>query len=206
MTSKALTLKGMTDGSGCTARTVRYYEREGLLKATRTTGGHRLFAPVELERLRFIIQLREAGWALEEVTEFLSVRQGPSSEVASWANFDRLLAAHIGRLERKIEVLGQLRADLGNTAALLPVCRECVQLLEPSRRPACGACERMPPIDALPVSFRLSWRAPELAQAGFDEAGADEVGADEVGADEVGADEVGADEAGGDEVGDEAAQ
>jgi DNA-binding transcriptional MerR regulator len=173
MTGKALTLKDMIDGSGCTARTVRYYEREGLLRATRTSGGHRLFAPVELERLRFIIQLREAGWALDEVTEFLAVREPPKSDLDAWTQFDRLLALQIDRLERKIEILGQLRADLGQTAALLPVCRECVHQHDAARRPDCGECERMPPLATLPASFRLSWRARELDAAAFDEPDAD---------------------------------
>lgn len=175
MTGKALTLKGMTDGSGCTARTVRYYEREGLLRATRTSGGHRLFAPVELERLRFIIQLREAGWALDEVTEFLAVREPPKSDLEAWTHFDRLLALQIERLERKIEVLGQLRADLGQTAALLPVCRACVQRHDAATRPDCGECERMPALATLPSSFRLSWRARELEAVAFDEPDADEL-------------------------------
>lgn len=176
----ALTLKGMTDGSGCTARTVRYYEREGLLRATRTSGGHRLFAPVELERLRFIIQLREAGWALDEVTEFLSVRDRPASDLEAWTRFDRLLALQIERLERKIEVLTQLRADLGQTAALLPVCRACVHQQGAAHgagcQTECQQCDRMPPVGALPSSFRLSWRARELADAAFDEPGADALG------------------------------
>ena len=37
-----LTLKDMTAGSGCTPRTVRYYEREGLLQAARSSGDYTL--------------------------------------------------------------------------------------------------------------------------------------------------------------------
>ena len=67
-----LTLKDMTAGSGCTPRTVRYYEREGLLQAARSSGGHRLFPPGELDRLNFILALREAGVSDQEVIEALA--------------------------------------------------------------------------------------------------------------------------------------
>ncbi len=182
MMDKALTLKGMTEGSGCTARTVRYYEREGLLRASRSSGGHRLFAPVELERLRLVIQLREAGWGLDEVTEFLAVRDRPNTDVEAWTRFDHLIALHISRLERKIAILAQLRADLGGTAALLPVCRECVQPADAAgpgaevTRRNCQQCERLPAIGSLPASFRLAWRGRDLDDASFDEPAADVLG------------------------------
>lgn len=37
---------------------IRYWEREGLFEAERTQGGHRLFCPATVERLRWILSLR----------------------------------------------------------------------------------------------------------------------------------------------------
>ena len=167
-----LTLKDMTEGSGCTPRTVRYYERQGLLRALRSAGGHRLFAQSELERLNFIVSLREAGWSLEEVTQFLSVRDVSGTDADATDALQDLLNNQVERLDRKIDVLKKLRDDLTTTADLLPVCRDCTtaqQVVE------CLSCDRVPAIDRLPRSFRLIWRARELEGAKlYDDQGADE--------------------------------
>jgi DNA-binding transcriptional MerR regulator len=167
-----LTLKDMIRGSGCTPRTVRYYERQGLLRARRSPGGHRLFPRSELERLNFIISLREAGWALEEVTSFLGVRDAANDDKAACSTLELQLAEHVHRLERKISLLQRLRDDLAGTAQLLPVCHECTETRTDVQ---CQTCERVPGIEALPRAFRLIWRATELDadDAGFDEVAAD---------------------------------
>ena len=165
---KALTLRDMTQASGCTPRTVRYYERQGLLRAARSAGGHRLFARAELERLQFIISLREAGWSLEEVEALLSVRDAAGDDQGACARLDAMLADHVARLEKKIEVLTRLRDDLTGTHSLLAVCTQCTE----SRATVdCEACDRMPALDRLPRGFRLAWRA--RAGTPFDEHDAD---------------------------------
>jgi DNA-binding transcriptional MerR regulator len=170
--SDHLTLKDMIRGSGCTPRTVRYYERQGLLRAQRSPGGHRLFAPCELERLNFIISLREAGWAFEEFTTFLAARDAAQSDRAACASLEVQIGEHVRRLERKIAVLQHLRDDLAGTAQLLPVCHECTEV-----RPEveCHTCERVPALESLPRAFRLIWRAAELGGRidPFDEVQAD---------------------------------
>jgi DNA-binding transcriptional MerR regulator len=168
---KTLTLGDMTQASGCTPRTVRYYERQGLLRAVRSAGGHRLFARVELERLQFIISLREAGWSLEEVESLLSVREAAGSagtDHGACVRLDAMLAQHVAQLEKKIELLTRLRDDLTGTQSLLAVCSQCTET-----NPAvdCEACDRMPPLDRLPRGFRLTWRT--RAGTPFDEHVAD---------------------------------
>lgn len=168
---QVLTLKDMTDGSGCTPRTVRYYEREGLLRALRSAGGHRLFAASELERLNFIISLREAGWSLEDVTALLGIRDASSSDSLASGELQSIIATQVERLDRKIELLNRLRDDLQNTAQLLPVCRECTTVQDVVE---CGTCDRVPTLDRLPRAFRVIWRARELPGADiYDERAAD---------------------------------
>jgi DNA-binding transcriptional MerR regulator len=198
--AKHLTLKDMIDGSGCTARTVRYYEREGLLRAARTSGGHRLFTAAELERLRFIICLREAGWTLEEVTELLDVRGQGDADARACTKLDTMIELQLARLERKIAVLVQLREDLTQTQQLLPVCHECTAASETVE---CSSCGRVPELARLPRSFKLVWRARELA-AGFDDPAAD--AADDAPADDALADDPRADDPLADDPADEALQ
>jgi DNA-binding transcriptional MerR regulator len=149
-----LTLKEMVDGSGCTPRTVRYYERQGLLRATRTPGGHRQFPAAQLERLLFVVSLREAGWSLEAITELLELRDGGGSEHAKSERLAELLRDHLSALDEKIAVLQRLRDDLAQTAELVPVCVDCT-----SRRAvvSCERCEHHAG-EVLPAAFRLVWR------------------------------------------------
>jgi MerR family redox-sensitive transcriptional activator SoxR len=148
----------MTQGSGCTPRTVRYYERQGLLTASRSPGGHRLFPPSELERLNFIISLREAGWSLEEITSLFNIRELADGDQIACTQLRTLVASHIGRLQQKIAILTSLHVDLQETQRLLSVCTECTD----DGPQDCGACERVPARPDQPRGFKLSWRAGEI--------------------------------------------
>ena len=151
----------MTDGAGCTPRTVRYYERQGLLTAERTSGGHRQFEPAELERLEFVIALREAGWSLEDVTALLQVRDSASSDADATDSLRTLLDEQIAALQHKLSLLERLRDEFGETAKLLTICGKCtaVQL-----RVSCEGCEQLPQLGQLPRPFRQIWRTRELGR------------------------------------------
>src|SRR3954453_15347487 len=58
---------------GLTARTIRYYEELGLLTpAARSEGDYRLYDEDDVERLRFIKDLRDdAGFSLAEISQLL---------------------------------------------------------------------------------------------------------------------------------------
>ena len=59
--------------TGLTARSIRYYEEVGLLApAARSEGAYRLYDTSDLERLRFIKELRdEAGFSLAQIGQLL---------------------------------------------------------------------------------------------------------------------------------------
>lgn len=151
----------MTDGAGCTPRTVRYYERQGLLRAERTAGGHRKFAPAELERLEFVIALREAGWSLEDVTALLEMRDSASSDAHATASLRTRIDEQIEALHHKLELLQRLREEFGETAKLLSVCGTCTAV---RLRVSCEGCERLPELESLPRPFRQIWRTRELVR------------------------------------------
>ena len=57
---------------GCNAETVRYYENIGLIgPAERTASGHRIYHQGDVDRLRFVLRLRQLGFSLEEVRSLL---------------------------------------------------------------------------------------------------------------------------------------
>ncbi len=164
----------MTDGAGCTPRTVRYYERQGLLRADRTAGGHRQFAPTELERLGFVIALREAGWSLDDVTTLLGLRDAAPSDAEASASLRTMLDEHIAALQLKLALLERLRDEFGETADLLAVCGTCTSV---QTRVSCEGCDRLPELGALPRPFRQIWRTRELDRSLYDEALADDASA-----------------------------
>ncbi len=160
--AKLLTLKEMTEASGRTPRTVRYYEHQGLLRARRSAGGHRLFAPEEVDRLDLIVSLREAGASLEEIAALLRAREEASDPPARLARLAAHIDAQISRLDRRLEKLARLRADLVATRELLPVCRECVR---GPAEPVCETCEEIPAQGA-PRTLRVAWCGRSGGHAG----------------------------------------
>jgi len=62
-----LTVSEVSHRSGFAASALRYYEKEGLIQATRTGGGQRRYARNVLRRLAFIRAARNVGLTLDEV-------------------------------------------------------------------------------------------------------------------------------------------
>ena len=55
--------------------TIRFYEREGLIpEPPRTSSGYRQYPAETATRLRFILRVKNLGFALKEVKELLSLR------------------------------------------------------------------------------------------------------------------------------------
>lgn len=87
------TVKQLADLAGLTPRTLRWYDREGLLKPTRLTdAGYRLYGPAEVDRLQQILLYRELGLELSAIRALLD---DPA--------FDRqaALQSHLAQLEAR---------------------------------------------------------------------------------------------------------
>lgn len=96
--------------SGFAPSALRYYEREGLLRATRTSGGQRRYERSVLRRLAFIRAARNIGLSLDEVRLALdALPAGRTPTKADWAHVSR---AWKGRLDAQIQALQALRDGL----------------------------------------------------------------------------------------------
>jgi len=96
--------------SGLPVKTLRYYEDLGLLPAIgRSEGGYRLFAEESLRRLEFIRRLKTLGLSLEEIQGCLAVHDAGDLPCA---DIQIQLERQIGRIDARIEELGQLRQEL----------------------------------------------------------------------------------------------
>lgn len=93
--------------TGLTSRAIRYYEEMGLLEpAARSEGAYRLYDPSDLERLRYIKELRDdAGFSLAQIGQLLE------DEAARERNRERYRATQDPGERRAILEDAQLRVD-----------------------------------------------------------------------------------------------
>lgn len=96
--------------AGVAASALRFYDAEGLLHATRSPGGRRVFRRSDLRRLAFIRAAQNVGLSLDEIKEALAgLPDGRSPTTADW---NRLAASWRPRLDEQIAALAALRDGL----------------------------------------------------------------------------------------------
>lgn len=62
--------------TGVTVRTLRYYDKIGLLKpASKTEGGHRLYTNEEIKKLQQVQFLKKVGFPLQEIKHMLDFNE-----------------------------------------------------------------------------------------------------------------------------------
>ena len=105
-----LTVGEVAARSGLAASALRFYEKEGLITATRTSGGQRRYSRSVLRRLAFIRAARTVGLSLEEVREALG--RLPSSRTPTKADWSAISRSWRTRLDEQIEGLMALRDGL----------------------------------------------------------------------------------------------
>ena len=140
--------------SESTLRTVRFYEAEGLLQPTRRSGGgRRLFSRRELARLRFILDLREAGLSLQEIKDALSAKDAAGDPQRAAEALQERVDAQLEAIAARMARLRRLRGELAATQAVLDECRSCDAEDFPR---ACERCDLMRD-DTLPRAMRVLW-------------------------------------------------
>lgn len=102
--------------AGTSARTLRYYEEHGLLRAGRAANGYRTYDENELRVVTEIRDLLAVGFDLDDIRPFVAcLRAGHASGDAcpdSVVVLRRKLAEVDGCLDRLAAVRRQLRAQL----------------------------------------------------------------------------------------------
>ncbi len=100
---------------GVNPRPLRYYEALGLLpRPSRTQSGYRLYDNRTGFRIRFIRKAKGLGQTLKEIQTILEIYNSGKPPCRS---FQRLLQAHVRRIDTQIQRLRSLRGDLRNLLA-----------------------------------------------------------------------------------------
>ncbi len=106
-------------------QTLRLYEREGLLKPSRSDGNTRMYTDEDIERLEFILNLaRDLGVNISGIAIILQMRERMEEMNRQMQGF-----VHYGRSEMRARMHGQSEAD---PAAIVPLRRPPVA---PAPRP-----------------------------------------------------------------------
>jgi MerR family redox-sensitive transcriptional activator SoxR len=105
-----LTIGDLSARSGVASSALRYYEKLGLIRATRTGGNQRRYERSELRRVAFIRVAAQVGVPLEEIGEALASL--PESRTPTKADWARLSAHWRTRLDEQIGLLQRLRDRL----------------------------------------------------------------------------------------------
>ena len=107
----AITVKQVAERVGLPSRTVRYYDRIGLVPAEqRSEAGYRLYSAEDEGRLRFIRQAKALGFSLEQIRGLLAAAEGGCGETLP--ELQRLLARHIEQIDARIRELEAFRDRL----------------------------------------------------------------------------------------------
>jgi MerR family transcriptional regulator, heat shock protein HspR len=96
---KTYTISAVADQYGIHPQTLRLYEREGLLKPSRSEGNTRLYTDPDLERLELILSLtRDLGVNLAGVEIILNMREKMDAMQAEFERFFQYLQTHAEEL------------------------------------------------------------------------------------------------------------
>lgn len=108
--SRDLSIGEIAARTGMAVSAVRFYESEGLIESTRTSGNQRRFSRDTLRRIGFVRAAQRVGLSLDEIREALVGL--PTSRTPTRADWSRLSRAWRSRLDEQIARLEKLRDDL----------------------------------------------------------------------------------------------
>ena len=133
--AKTFTISAVAEEFDIHPQTLRLYEREGLLKPSRSEGNTRLYTDVDLERLELILSLtRDLGVNLAGVEIILNMREKMDAMQSEFERFFEYLQTHAEELSRFTE------APPPEAGALVPISR--INRPVPAKRRAAGGKSR----------------------------------------------------------------
>ncbi len=108
--------------AGVGVETVRFYEREGLVRqpqrpAGPRCGGFRVYPTETVARIHFIREAQEIGFSLREIKELLSIQANPNADCGEVQTQAR---SKLSEVNKKIARLTQMQAALKELIATCP--------------------------------------------------------------------------------------
>ncbi|MFG1606047.1 redox-sensitive transcriptional activator SoxR [Actinoplanes sp. NPDC049265] len=125
-----LTIGDFAVRAGVAPSALRFYEKEGLIRATRTGGNQRRYQRSELRRVAFIKIAQQIGVSLDEIRDVLATL--PENRTPTKADWTRLSARWRRRLDDRIALMERLRDQLTGCIGCGCLSMKRCQLINPS--------------------------------------------------------------------------
>ena len=100
--------------TGTTARALRYYEAQGLLRAQRTSNGYREYDETHLRMVREIQALQAVGFALEDTRPFVECLRAGNRSGDSCPDSVAVYQRKIHEVDAMIARLTEVRRELAD--------------------------------------------------------------------------------------------
>src|SRR5213078_1291349 len=110
MSGDWLSIGQVADRTGVATSALRYYEREGLIRSTRTSGDQRRYHREVLRRVAFIRIAQRVGLTLDDIRAALASL--PEERTPTKADWAKLSKSWRPQLDAQIAVLERLRDEL----------------------------------------------------------------------------------------------
>jgi DNA-binding transcriptional MerR regulator len=100
---QTLTIAEVSERTGLSQDTLRYYEKAGLIEPVgRTSGNHRSYCADDLEWLAFLLRLRQTGMSIADMQHFAELRSAGPATIAERLS---ILREHQRCLQDRIRAL-----------------------------------------------------------------------------------------------------
>ncbi len=121
---KTYTISAVAEMFEVHPQTLRLYEREGLLKPSRSEGNTRLYTDDDIERLEVILSLtRELGVNLAGVEIILNMREKMNVMQHEFERFIEYVQSHAFEISQQVETFSE-------TEALIPISRRRITIID----------------------------------------------------------------------------
>ncbi len=111
--------------TGKSVRALRHYEELGLLQASRSDGGFRLYGPDELARVYWISKLQDMGFSLTQIQGLIATVESSGTAPEAMTSLREMFRGRLHKTREQVERLLQLERDLAESLAYLEGCRVC---------------------------------------------------------------------------------
>ena len=112
----------LSANTGVSVRSLRHYERAGLLEATRRANGYREFSATSVDRVRLIRDLIDSGLTVEEIGSLASCLYGALPSAGCCTRTVSLYRAKLSRIAQQVQTLTRLRDRIEHRIAVLEPC------------------------------------------------------------------------------------
>lgn len=108
--NEQLSIGEVANRTGLAVSAIRFYESQGLVRASRNAGGQRRFARSAIRRLSFVLIAQQLGYQLEQIKAQLA--ELPQERTPTQKDWARLSRGFRSSIDQRIETLTRLREKL----------------------------------------------------------------------------------------------